>query len=70
MMLSLYIIGNVITSQTVTIREDAPVSIGVVCYIFVLDEDAVNGSEPAHQSAIVELISQDEYESIIGRTGE
>ena len=41
-MLSFYIIGNVITSQAVTIREDACVSIGVVCYIFVLDEDEVN----------------------------
>ena len=45
MMLSLYIIGNVITSQTVTIREDAPVSISVVCYIFVLDEDGVNNND-------------------------
>ena len=42
MMLSFYAIGNVIMSQTVTIREDAPVSISVVCYIFVLDEDVVN----------------------------
>ncbi len=62
-------IGNVVTSQTVTIREDAPSSVGVVCYIFVIDEDAVSGAEPAHQSAVVQLISENEYEEIMENSG-
>ncbi|XP_072043285.1 uncharacterized protein [Amphiura filiformis] len=63
-------IGSVVTSQTVTIQEDAPISVGVVCYIFVIDEDAFSGAEPAHQSAVVELISQDEYEQIMESSGD
>ena len=59
------VFGNVITLQTVTIKEDAPASVGVVCYIFILDEDAINGTEMVHQSAVVELISVDEYNQIM-----